>query len=646
MLKKNNYLSLVIYSIIRMKYLEMGVLGILLFSHAAYSIQINTNGLNKGATRESVLEKSDITPPDGYELIWSQEFDVDGKPDEKWWSYENGFMRNEELQWYQSDNISVKDGILVFEGRKEVVQNPNYNPNSNDWRVTRKQAEYTSGSLITRDKFTFKYGIVEVKARIDTSLGAWPAIWTVGVDRKWPDKGEIDVMEFYRVNGVPTILANGAWVNATGNGAVWNSKKYPLSDFIKNMPDFPERFHIWKMVWDENSIKLYLNDQLLNTVDVKNITYEDGFNPFNQPHHLWLNLAMGGNGGNPANSVPITYEVDYIRVFQKPEDIPTQQTNEGATLFDIDGNGYQTKEIGDLVWMTKNLKTTRFSNGDEIPLIGSDVGNNTNWQLSTTSARTVFRGDTKNVTKYGYLYNFYTIEDERGICPEGWRVPNEDDWQALETLAGVAPSELNRNNAWGGTANKAGGKLKSTDTLMWAAPNTDATDEFGFNWLSGSQRFGYGEFAGANTYNSSGVLWSSGTSGSNGIRRLVNATRGDINRNAVPKTVGACIRCVIEKEELNILNAMGLPTQVSLSQNYPNPFNPSTEIQFELGKSGQVSLKVFDLLGREVAILIDEFRTAGIYDIVFDASNLSSGVYMYQLQVADVILTKKMTLIK
>lgn len=299
-----------------MKYLEMGVLGILLFSHAAYSIQINTNGLNKGATRESVLEKSDITPPDGYELIWSQEFDVDGKPDEKWWSYENGFMRNEELQWYQSDNISVKDGILVFEGRKEVVQNPNYNPNSSDWRLNRKQANYTSASITTQDKFSFKYGILEVRARIDTSKGSWPAIWTLGIDRKWSDKGEIDVMEFYRRNNVPTIMANAAWIE---DGKVkWDASPTPLSSLLKNMPDWPERFHVWKMVWDEDSIDIYLDDQLLNSITVVGASYSDGFNPFRQSHFILLNLALGSNGGNPDNTTfPLHYEVDYVRVFQK-----------------------------------------------------------------------------------------------------------------------------------------------------------------------------------------------------------------------------------------------------------------------------------------------------------------------------------------
>ncbi|MBQ7571596.1 MAG: hypothetical protein IJT19_05085, partial [Bacteroidaceae bacterium] len=92
---------------------------------------------------------------EGYTLVWHDEFDRDGRPDERW-DYEQGFVRNKELQWYQPDNASVKEGVLIIEGRKESVRNPHYEEGSNNWQRARRQAEYTSSSLTTRKSFHFK----------------------------------------------------------------------------------------------------------------------------------------------------------------------------------------------------------------------------------------------------------------------------------------------------------------------------------------------------------------------------------------------------------------------------------------------------------------------------------------------------------
>ncbi|MDV7392416.1 glycoside hydrolase family 16 protein, partial [Arthrospira platensis SPKY1] len=167
-------------------------------------------------------------------------------------------------------------------------------------------------------KFSFQYGILEVRARIDTTLGSWPAIWTLGNERPWPDKGEIDLMEFYLKDGLPSILANAAWVAPQGRQPVWDGYHTPVSRFIERQPDWPERYHVWRMEWEPEEIRLYLDDELLNTIEVERATYADGFNPFRQPHYLLLNLAIGSNGGNPeASEFPIRYEVDYVRVYQK-----------------------------------------------------------------------------------------------------------------------------------------------------------------------------------------------------------------------------------------------------------------------------------------------------------------------------------------
>ncbi|GAA0877613.1 hypothetical protein GCM10009119_05810 [Algoriphagus jejuensis] len=102
---------------------------------------------------------------------------------------------------------------MIITGKRESVTNPHFEADHSGWQKNRKQADYTSSSINTDGKFHFQYGVLEVRAKIDTSMGMWPAIWTLGINNPWPANGEIDIMEFYRVKNVPTILANAAWAD-------------------------------------------------------------------------------------------------------------------------------------------------------------------------------------------------------------------------------------------------------------------------------------------------------------------------------------------------------------------------------------------------------------------------------------------------
>ncbi|MDO9340184.1 MAG: glycoside hydrolase family 16 protein, partial [Bacteroidales bacterium] len=140
----------------------------------------------------------------GMILVWNDEFNNNGKPDHASWIYEKGFVRNQELQWYKQENANCINGLLVIEGRREKVNNPNYVSGSTNWKSARELAEYTSASIQTRGLKQWQFGRFEIRARIDTACGSWPAIWTLGISGGWPSGGEIDIMEFYRVKGVPT----------------------------------------------------------------------------------------------------------------------------------------------------------------------------------------------------------------------------------------------------------------------------------------------------------------------------------------------------------------------------------------------------------------------------------------------------------
>jgi beta-glucanase (GH16 family) len=175
------------------------------------------------------------------------------------------------------------------------------------------------------------YGRFEVRARIPVGGGSWPAIWLLGNKWRWPMNGEIDMMEYYISGGKPSILANACWGSATG-GSVWDSEVIPFTEYTDKDPAWAEKFHVWRMDWDKYFIRLYLDDKLLNEIELKK-TYNQGFqdnneNPFSNSiegfgAYILLNLAIGSNGGEPdVNAFPMKYEVDYVRVYQRTPSQP------------------------------------------------------------------------------------------------------------------------------------------------------------------------------------------------------------------------------------------------------------------------------------------------------------------------------------
>ncbi len=266
----------------------------------------------------SACSKEAVTAPQtdtvGYKLVWSDEFNTDGAPDPIKWRFETGFVRNEEAQWYQSDNAICEGGHLVITGKKERKPNPNYVQGSTSWKTNRQYIDYTSSSVVMNSEHAFQYGKMEVRAKIDAQTGLWPAIWTLGTSGEWPSNGEVDVMEYYD----DKILANFAYASATRYSAIWDGESKTVASFGGAL--WASQFHIWTLEWDENLMRILIDGQLLNSIDLsQTINKSDGKNPFRQPHYVLLNLAMGGNrGGSLANTIlPSKYMIDYVRIYQK-----------------------------------------------------------------------------------------------------------------------------------------------------------------------------------------------------------------------------------------------------------------------------------------------------------------------------------------
>ena len=217
----------------------------------------------------------------------------------------------------------------------------------------------------------------------------------------------------------------------------------------------------------------------------------------------------------------------------------------GTTISDIDGNYYNTVLIGTQCWTKENLRVRRYNNGTAIQFdaTGGSGGSSSSWQNLTIGAHTIYAHDSvatpSNLTKYGYLYNWYAAKgiyttgtilsnDTLNICPSGWHVPTDAEWTTLT-------DEL-------GGESVAGGMMKSRGTSYWNSPNTGATNESGFSALPGGFRIDTGDF---NNVKLHAYFWSSSEAGSNDAwSRYLSSNDGSVNRILIDKSVGVSVRCI------------------------------------------------------------------------------------------------------
>ncbi len=226
-------------------------------------------------------------------LIFSDEFDVNGAPNSDKWDYNTGTgdgWGNNELQYYtkRPENVIVENGILKIKAIKEEYMG----------------SQYTSARILTRGKFSFKYGRAEMRAKLPSGGGTWPAFWLLGDNLDtvgWPACGEIDIME--EVGNNPNVIHSS--LHSPGR-----SGNTPDTAITKN-PTAMTEFHIYAVEWSAETLKFYVDDNLFYTY--KNSTTT----PFNAKFFVILNFAMGGNFGGAVdpNFKNATYEIDYVRVY-------------------------------------------------------------------------------------------------------------------------------------------------------------------------------------------------------------------------------------------------------------------------------------------------------------------------------------------
>ncbi|GIP19287.1 hypothetical protein J40TS1_49290 [Paenibacillus montaniterrae] len=286
---------------------------------------------NPNAPRPDVSDHEDIaigTPSDpsiaGMNLIWQDEFNSSSLDMSKW-SYETGYYisndpnswgwGNAELQHYttSAQNVFIEDGklnIRALNDPKSFPQDPN------------RYAQYSSGKINTKNHFTFQYGRVDIRAKLPTGNGVWPAFWMLPEDSvygAWAASGEIDIME-----------AKGR-LPGTTSGAVHFGGQWPVNRYIAGEYHFPEGqtfandYHVYTMIWEEDNIKWYVDGKFFFKVSREqwySVAAPNNPNaPFDQPFYLIMNLAIGGHfdGGlapDPSD-IPATMQVDYVRVYKE-----------------------------------------------------------------------------------------------------------------------------------------------------------------------------------------------------------------------------------------------------------------------------------------------------------------------------------------
>jgi beta-glucanase (GH16 family) len=238
--------------------------------------------------------------PAAWSLVFADEFDTPGALDAAKWGYELGYIRNNEKQYYtsRSENVRAEGGNLVIESRREAHQG----------------YAYTSASINTLGRFEFLYGRVEVRARLPTGNGSWPAIWTLGTNRfqaGWPACGEIDIMENV---GFDPLLVHGSVHTAAYNHTIGTHRTASVT--VANPSD---DFHVYAMEWDADHIDVLVDGQKFFTF--RNEGTGARAWPFDKPQYLLVNLAIGGGWGGQKgiddSRFPHRYLVDYVRIYQQ-----------------------------------------------------------------------------------------------------------------------------------------------------------------------------------------------------------------------------------------------------------------------------------------------------------------------------------------
>ena len=568
-------------------------------------------------------EKPEPEPPPGPrvceigDLVWSDEFDEDGLPNTSKWRYDVGGhgWGNGESQYYtsgRSENARVENGSLIIEAHKE------------SW----SGSDYTSTRLLSRAEWT--YGRFEARAILPSGRGTWPAIWMLPDLNQyggWPRAGEIDIMEHvgFDPDRVHSTVHTDAYnhIHGTHQGA---------STIVSTARS---AFNVYAVEWTPSEIRGYVNGTHYFTFANERLTNsqaDDRHWPFDHPFHLIFNIAVGGSWGGQQgidpNIWPQRLQVDYVRVYSCGDGSTNAAPvfNEGATARrSVAENTAAGRNIGAPVTATD-------SNGDRLTysLEGTDESS---FAIVSTSGQLQTKASLDYESKSSYAVTV-RASDGTASTTIAVTIMVTDETETVPPPANTIADAPENLRAVAGNAEV---------TLRWDAPNNDGgADITGYAYRykeSGRDLTAYTDIpesgpgeANARSYTVTGLT--------NGLEYVFHVHAVNERGGGLPEEVTVTLpsRVSTESEEL--------PTEVALWGNYPNPFNPETSIRFVLPRTGHVRLAVYDVVGRDVAVLVDGVRVQGTHTEIFEAQGLPTGMYVYVLSTPETVLTRKMLLVK
>ena len=260
--------------------------------------QQQQQGLGALTSSEQVRVPFDAS---AWTLVWSDEFEEAGMPDPEKWVYEEGYIRNDEKQYYtkaRKENCRVENGKLVIEARKDNFEGK----------------PITSASITTEGKQSFLYGRIEARAKIPTGRGTWPAIWTLGENIRevgWPKCGELDILENVGYN--PKSLHANVHTEAYNH-----TKQNGKGSAIQHEAPW-EDYHIYAVEWYEDRVEFFFDETRYFVYNKPSDNVDEW--PFAANHYLIINLAIGGAWGGQQgvdeSLLPHRYEIDYVKYYKR-----------------------------------------------------------------------------------------------------------------------------------------------------------------------------------------------------------------------------------------------------------------------------------------------------------------------------------------
>ena len=599
-----------------------------------------------------------------WQVVWSDEFDAPGAPDPTKWTYDiggNGWG-NQESQFYtdRPENARVEDGSLVIEAREEAYSG----------------RDYTSARLVTRGLASWTYGRMEARIQLPEGQGIWPAFWMLAEDSPyggWPTSGEIDVMEFLghdtdRVHG--TIHYGGGTYGPcrASRGAVqghcFSGRSYDLPS-----GDFPDAFHTFAVEWEPREIRWYVDDTLFQTQTFWYSGAAPYPAPFDQPFHLLLNLAVGGQWpGYPDETTvfPQQMRVDYVRVYQDASAYPDVGFDGPA-----DGSSVEAGATIELAATASEGATVEFLQGDG--LLGTDA--EAPYALDVAGVVDGCYSLRARVTnEAGYTTTSDPADVTVGAgCPDGSRAPYlmvpapipgdvEAEYYDLGGT-GVAYRDLNASNTGGGIRLLEGVDVRGTRDVGGGDDLVDVTSR---EWVTYTV-----DVAETGSY----LVQARVASADGGALRLSvdgSDLTGDVT---VPSTGGefAYVTAPIGTVELtagrqvlrldvrdggfalNRLTFTPAPSTVGEEgtageefglQLGPNPASRRVDVTYQLPRPGEVDLAVYDATGRRVAQVAAGPKAAGAHGLTLSLDGFAPGLYVCVLETGAGVLTERLAVVR